>query len=85
MPKYDMALIITVDAPTYDLAKDVIVEFADAVFYSTERDGSPVCCTGVNYYELDNDGQRVVYLHSADEPRTDDIPSAHYLDYIETN
>jgi hypothetical protein len=55
--RYDVALLISIDAPTYDDA----LRYADMVAEGIGQEGENV--SAVQDYDYDNDGQRVLYLH----------------------
>jgi hypothetical protein len=60
MERYDMALIITVDAENYEDAQQITDNIAAGL-----GDTEQIACSAAPY-EHDNDGQRVVYLHPED-------------------
>lgn len=61
MPKYDIALILTVDARNYDAALVHAHDVAAGVGMDEEN------ISAVFNYEHE-DGQRVLYLHPEDSP-----------------
>lgn len=58
MPKFDVALLITVEAETYDDALKYADQLAEGIGMTEE-----ISCSAVWDYERDNEGQRVLYLH----------------------
>lgn len=61
---YDVALIVTVNAATYHEALIEARHLAEGIALEGEN------ISAVLDYDYDNDGQRVLYLHSEDEPAT---------------
>ena len=59
MSEYNVALVLTVSAETYQRA----LEQADEIAEGFVQDGYNI--SAVIDYELDNDGQRVLYLDAA--------------------
>ena len=62
MNRYDMAIIVTVDADNYEAAEQTAKNIAAWIGYLGR-----ITCSVVLAYEHDNDGQRVVYLHPENE------------------
>jgi len=60
---YTVAIILTIPAESYEEACSV----ADAVADNLSMDAG-IGVLAILEYEYDNDGQRVLYLHSEDEP-----------------
>lgn len=60
MPNYDIALILTVNAPNYEAA----LKYADTVAAGVGMDEENI--SAVWNYEEDLTGQRVLYLHPED-------------------
>lgn len=58
MSYYDMALIITVEADTYDEAFDKADDIAAGL-----SDMQQIPASAIFLYDHDNEGQRVLYLH----------------------
>ena len=61
--RYDMALIITVDAKSYDEAQKIAEDIAAGL-----GDAEQIACSAALFYERDNEGQRVLKLHSENAP-----------------
>ena len=56
MPKYDVALVVSIEADTYNEALKSAVDLADGI----AQDGELICA--ITAYDSDNEGQRVLYL-----------------------
>lgn len=71
MPKYDMAIIVTIEADNYqDAATDAILVAHYLARDEQEKDidsYNGVVDTSIPDYETDFEGQRVVYLHPTDQ------------------
>lgn len=63
MNKYEIALVVTIEAENYDKALTDAHHLAMEVGYSN---GVP--CTAVCNYEHDHEGQRVLHLSNEDTP-----------------
>ncbi len=60
--KYDMALVLSVEAESYKQAERMAKYIAEGLGQEE------VNVSATFDYEHDNDGQRVLYLHPEDEP-----------------
>ena len=70
MPKYDGILITTIEAKSVEEAEKFLIDFADGLADAEQASFTAV----LNTNQLDNDGQRVIYLHSLDEESDCDRP-----------
>ena len=59
--RYDMAILITVDARSYEGAQGITEDIAAGL-----GDSQQIACSAPSY-EHDNSGQRVLYLHPENE------------------
>jgi hypothetical protein len=65
---YQIAVILNVPADSYEDALDRAEKFNRQLVNSNpEFDDNEIGYEVVNYFEHDNQGQRVLYLHSEDE------------------
>jgi hypothetical protein len=63
MPRFDIPLLVTIEADTYAEAIREGHDLADGIGQTEELSVSVVL-----NFEHDNDGQRVLYLHPENEP-----------------
>lgn len=63
MPAYDVALLVTIEADSYEEALGEARMLAEGVASAEE-----LSCSAVLDYERDNEGQRVLYLHPEETP-----------------
>lgn len=63
MPRYDIAVIYTVEAPSYAYAQEAAEHLTQGVEL---QDGETL--VPVDSYEYDNSDQRVLYLHPENRP-----------------
>lgn len=58
MQEFDIALIVTIEADSYEKALLEAEDMAEGIGMTEE-----ISCSAVIYYEHDNEGRRVLYLH----------------------
>ena len=63
MPRYDMAVIVTVEATSFEKAEEFLIGWTDGLADNEKASFTTVGHTN----ETDNNGQRVIYLHAETE------------------
>lgn len=68
--RYDLVLITTVEAKSMAAAESFLTDFADGL---ADENHAPFTTIGYTN-DVDNEGQRVIYLHSLDKTSEYDGP-----------